>query len=107
MDRVIAFARSATNDKALTDAANRVDAARQRIEAFTGYFNEAMASRNLRNRTTVSLKRAVLDFSEGVRPILDRQSVTLNTITPPVEPLFTVPLHEAELSSILLNLLTN
>jgi signal transduction histidine kinase len=66
-----------------------------------------MASRNLRNRTPISLKLAILDFTRGVGPIVDRQGALIETTLPDTDPLFTTPLHEAEISSVLLNLLTN
>ncbi len=106
MDAVVAFARSSA-DEVLIEAANRADSARERVEAFTGYFSEAMASRNLRVRAPASLKLAVLDFARGVRPITERQGISVTPKVPEIDPLFTTPLHEAELSSILLNLLTN
>lgn len=108
MDAIIAFARQASSeDKGILEAAGRADSARERVEAFTGYFSEAMASRNLRRRGPVSLKLAVLDFIRGVKPITDRQDIAVRASVPDLDPLFTAPIHEAELSSVLLNLLTN
>lgn len=108
MDAVIAFAKQTSpSGSTIVDSADRADAARMRVEAFTGYFSEAMASRNLRLRAAVSLKLAVKEFVHGVRPITDRQGISVTTILPDADPLFTTPIHEAELSSILLNLLTN
>ncbi len=108
MDAIIAFAKQASpNDPAIGGAADRADGARERVEAFTGYFSEAMASRNLRLRTSASLKLAVRDFVRGVRPITERQDIAVTAVVPDLDPLFTAPIHEAELSSILLNLLTN
>ncbi|MGO4737351.1 ATP-binding protein [Bosea sp. 2KB_26] len=108
MDAIIEFARNASKEnEAVAEAAARADSARERVEAFTGYFSEAMASRNLRTRTPVSLKLAVLDFVRGVKPITDRQDIIVSSRVPDLDPLFTAPIHEAELSSILLNLLTN
>ena len=42
-----------------------------------------------------------------MRPVTERQGITVTASTPDLDPLFSVPIHEAELSSILLNLLTN
>ncbi|MGL9623682.1 sensor histidine kinase [Bradyrhizobium sp. U531] len=107
MDRVLAFASSVSKDASLRKAITRVDGARQRIEAFTGYFNETMASRNLRQRAPVSLKKAVVDFAQGVESIVELQGIEVETKVPELDPLFAAPMHEAELSSILLNFLTN
>ena len=107
MDAVVRFVRSAAKNELLLAAAARADDARGRIEAFTGYFSGAMASRNLRNRRPVSLKKAVRNFADGIRPMAQGQSVELKVSVLPLDPLFTTPLHEAEISSILLNLLTN
>lgn len=108
MDAVIEFAKKAsTSDAAISASADRADGARDRVEAFTGYFSEAMASRNLRLRAPASLKLAVRDFVRGVRPITERQKIVVEAVVPETDPLFTTPIHEAELSSILLNLLTN
>jgi signal transduction histidine kinase len=108
MDAIIAFAREASpSDPDIAASADRADGARERVEAFTGYFSEAMASRNLRLRAPASLKLAVRDFARGVRPITERQGITVTATIPDLDPLFTAPIHEAELSSILLNLLTN
>jgi signal transduction histidine kinase len=107
MERVIEFVRSEVRSQEIVQSAERASQASARIEAFTGYFNETMASRNLRHRLPVSLKKTVLDFAEGVAPIIASQGIELETLTPPLDPLFTTPLHEAELSSIFLNLLSN
>lgn len=108
MDAIIAFAKDTSpSGSAIVEAAARADAARSRVESFTGYFSEAMASRNLRLRSTFSLKLALREFVRGVSPITERQGITVSAIFPHADPLFTAPIHEAELSSILLNLLTN
>jgi signal transduction histidine kinase len=107
MDRVLTFANSTAKEANLRKAITRVDGARQRIEAFTGYFNETMASRNLRQRAPVSLKKAVVDFAQGVESIVELQGIVIETKIPELDPLFAAPMHEAELSSILLNFLTN
>jgi signal transduction histidine kinase len=107
MDRIVDFARKRTQDSEIMKSAERAKMASGRIEAFTGYFNETMASRNLRHRLPVSLKKAIIDFGVGIAPIIGSQGIALETSTPPLDPLFTTPVHEAELSSILLNLLSN
>ncbi|MGJ5083584.1 sensor histidine kinase [Bradyrhizobium sp. HKCCYLS3013] len=107
MDRVLAFVGGATRDQNLKKTIARVDSARRRIEAFTGYFNDTMASRNLRERSSVSLKKVVVDFVQGMNSIVVPQRISIEVAAPEMDPLFAVPMHEAELSSILLNLLTN
>lgn len=106
MERLVEFA-SQQADTELHRLAKRVAGAREKIEAFTGYFNDTMASRNLRHRRPVSLKKAVIEFSDGIKPIIGAQGISIKTSTPHLDPLFTTPLHEAELSSVLLNLLSN
>jgi signal transduction histidine kinase len=107
MERIIAFIKNDVADSTMLKSATRAGNASARIEAFTGYFNDTMASRNLRHRLPVSLKKVVIDFSDGITPIIGSQGISLETSTPPLDPLFTTPVHEAELSSILLNLLSN
>lgn len=107
MERIIEFIKNDVTDSTMLKSATRAATASTRIEAFTGYFNDTMASRNLRHRLPVSLKKVVIDFAEGITPIIGSQGISLETSTPPLDPLFTTPVHEAELSSILLNLLSN
>ena len=94
-------------DTGLREQANRAHAMLARLDTLTSYLNSLAAARSARNLSEVSLKRAVQDFKSGVELQARAQNIELQVEVPPFDPLYTRPMHEAEIASILLNFYTN
>lgn len=108
LDQVLVVATQArSNDPAFAKQALRASEAIRRLDTLTAYLNLTVASRALREIHPVSLSRAVEDFVKGIRAHAETQSTTIEIDTPGLDALRTVPMHEAELASVLLNFHTN
>ena len=108
LERVFEVARTARGDDPLFLAqALRASDALLRLDTLTAYLNATVASRALREIHPVSLSKAVEDFARGIRAHAQTQSTSVEIDTPALDPLYTRPMHEAEVASILLNLHTN
>ena len=79
----------------------------ERLDALTSYLNELASARSVRELAPVSLKLVVKDFSSGMERLATQSGVELLTHTPPLDPLYTQPVHRAEIASILLNFYSN
>ncbi|MEO5713854.1 MAG: HAMP domain-containing sensor histidine kinase, partial [Luteolibacter sp.] len=53
------------------------------------------------------VSRVAEEFEKGVRDLAARSQVQLTTTVPPIEPLYTQPMHSAEVASLLLNFYSN
>jgi signal transduction histidine kinase len=73
----------------------------------TSYLNALAGARAARGMQPISVSKAVQDFERGMRAQADSQHISLKVATPPYDPLFTRPMHEAEIASVLLNFYTN
>ena len=78
-----------------------------RLDALTAYLNELASARSVRQLAPVSVGKAVEEFAVGVRRLAEKAGIFLEIDTPPYDPLFTKPMHIAEIASILLNLFSN
>jgi signal transduction histidine kinase len=78
-----------------------------RLDTLTSYLNALAAARALRSIRPVSLSKTVDRFERGISAQAKSQEIELTIDTPPYDGLFTRPMHEAELASILLNFYTN
>ena len=108
LERVFDVAVSAKqDDEKFLALADRAREALVRLDTLTGYLNATVASRALREIHPVSLSKAVEDFARGIRAHAQTQGTDIEVRTPPLDPLYTVPMHEAELASVLLNFHTN
>lgn len=108
LDRVFQVALASPMADAQFEAqARRAKDALLRLDTLTAYLNTTVASRALREIHPVSLSKAVEDFARGIRGHAQTQSTSLEIQTPPLDALFTRPMHEAELASLLLNFHTN
>jgi signal transduction histidine kinase len=106
--RVFEVAYSKVGDDAVfAEQAERARSMLHRLETLTSYLNTLAAARSLRGMSPVSLSKAVEDFKRGLSDQALSQSVTLLAETPPYDALFTRPMHQAEIASILLNFYTN
>jgi signal transduction histidine kinase len=95
------------NDPTFGDQAARAQAMLNRLDTLTSYLNALAAARSLRGMRPVSLSKAVETFKQGISAQAKSQEIDLVIETPPYDALYTRPMHEAELASILLNFYTN
>jgi signal transduction histidine kinase len=102
-----ASAQARSNDLTFADQAARARAMLNRLDTLTSYLNALAAARSLRNMGPVSLSKIVERFKLGICAQARSQEIELIIDTPPYDGLFTLPMHEAELASILLNFYTN
>jgi signal transduction histidine kinase len=94
-------------DKPFQDRVTRARSMLTRLDALTSYLNTLASSRSSRDVRPVSLAKVVEDFARGIYPQARSQSVELIIKVPDYDPLYTKPMHEAEIASVLLNLYTN
>jgi signal transduction histidine kinase len=94
-------------DDKLRDQAERAKIMLARLDTLTSYMNSLASARAARGRSPISLTRAIEDFDQGIRLQAKSQNIELVTKIPSYDPLFTQPMHQAELASVLLNLYTN
>ncbi|MFG6666047.1 sensor histidine kinase [Halomonas sp. HNIBRBA4712] len=78
-----------------------------RLDTLTSYLNSLAGARASRNVSALSLSKAVEEFSHGIKMQASNQGVELEVSVPDFDPLYSAPMHEAEIASILLNLYTN
>ncbi|MDB4930340.1 MAG: ATP-binding protein [Myxococcaceae bacterium] len=89
------------------EQAHRAHSMLSRLDTLTSYLNALAAARSARSMSPVSLTKSVKDFERGVRLQAESQSISLTVDLPAFDPMFTSPMHPAELASILLNFYTN
>lgn len=102
-----AASRAHLDDPALALQAGRAKAALSRLDTLTAYLNATVASRAMREIRPVSLAKAVESFVAGIRAHASTQDTEIDAVTPPLDGLYTQPMHEAEVASVLLNFHTN
>lgn len=95
------------NDRSFMDKAERARSMLSRLDTLTSYLNTLASSRSTRSVLPVSLSKILEDFERGIRLQAQSLQIELTVKIPDYDPLFTRPMHEAELASILLNLYTN
>jgi signal transduction histidine kinase len=96
-----------SEDSPLIARANRARGMLSRLDTLTSYLNALAGARAARGMRPISLSKALNDFARGIRAQAESQNIALDVRTPPYDPLFTRPMHEAEVASILLNFYTN
>lgn len=107
-DEVFQTALSAKEgDETFSGKAQRARAMLDRLDTLTSYLNSLAAARSAREMRPVSLKGTIKRFKSGVSEQARAQNIEMHFEMPPLDPLFTRPLHEAEVASILLNFYTN
>jgi signal transduction histidine kinase len=108
LNRVFEVALAAKDsDNAFIETAHRAQSMLERLDALTAYLNELASARAARELACVSLSRTVEDFSKGMSQLAERSEVSLEVETPEFDALYTVPMHRAEVASILLNFYSN
>lgn len=98
---------SRADDTKFLEKAGRARSMLSRLDALTSYLNTLASSRSSRDVRPVSLAKIVEDFEKGIQHQAKSQAVELEVRVPDFDPLYTRPMHEAEIASILLNLYTN
>lgn len=107
-ERVFETAKAARpDDERLLAQAERAKGMLARLDTLTSYLNALAGARAARGMHPISVSKAVQDFERGMKAQAESQQITLEISTPPYDPLFTRPLHEAEVASVLLNFYTN
>jgi signal transduction histidine kinase len=95
------------NDDDFAAQAGRARAMLDRLDSLTSYLSSLAAARSLREMRPVSLSKAIERFQTGLASQARAQGIELTVRIPPYEPLFTRPMHEAAIASVLLNFYTN
>lgn len=107
-DEVFATAiKARLGDVVFLDRAERARGMLSRLETLTSYLNSLASSRSARDIRAVSLSKVVEDFGKGIKLQAETQNIEIKIEVPQYDPLYTTPMHEAEVASLLLNLYTN
>lgn len=107
-DAVLAVAEDArSGDNTFLVQSARARSALNRLDNLTGYLNNAVASRAMREIAPVSLSLTIEDFERGLLEHAETQETEIKIDVPAFDALHTAPMHEAELASVLLNFYTN
>lgn len=104
---VFEAALAARTDDEFGSQSTRARTMLDRLDALTSYLNDIASARSARELAPISLSRAVEDFAKGIGPLAAKSEITLELDTPEFDGLFTKPMHQAELASILLNFYSN
>jgi signal transduction histidine kinase len=105
--RVFAVAIESNPDKKFLEQAARAKAMLARLDTLTSYLNALAGARSARGMTSLSLSKAVESFASGIILQAQATDIDLKVDVPPFDALYTMPMHEAELASMLLNFYTN
>jgi signal transduction histidine kinase len=94
-------------DALLQASADRAKRMLLRLDTLTAYLNVLAGARAVRELRPISVGKAILDFERGMKEQARVQGIALTVSVPDYDPLFTRPMHDAELASVLLNFFTN
>jgi signal transduction histidine kinase len=97
----------AAKEPSFQERADRARGMLERLDTLTSYLNSLAAARSARQMRPVSVKALIKRFEKGVAAQAQTQHIALNVELPALDPLYTRPVHEAELASVLLNFYTN
>jgi hypothetical protein len=89
------------DDERLIAQAARANGMLARLDTLTSYLNALAGARAARGMHPISVSKAVQDFDRGMRAQAESQRISLKVIAPPYDPLFTRPMHEAEVGRAL------
>lgn len=95
------------DDSEFATQAERANAMLARLDALTAYLNELASARSVRQLTPVSVSKAIEEFEIGVKKLAEKAGIALVIDTPEYDPLYTKPMHAAEIASVLLNFFSN
>lgn len=94
-------------DNAFATQAERAKSMLSRLDALTAYLNELASARSVRQLAPVSVSKALGEFKTGVSKLAEKAGIGLTIDVPAYDPLYTRPMHAAEIASILLNFFSN
>lgn len=94
-------------DNAFATQAERAKSMLARLDALTAYLNELASARSVRQLAPVSVSKALGEFETGVSKLAEKAGIGLMIDVPAYDPLYTRPMHAAEIASILLNCFSN
>ena len=100
-------AKAAGEDKKFASKSERARSMLDRLDALTSYLNELASARSVRELSPVSVSKALNEFKKGMSQLAQKSDIELIVDAPPLDPLFTKPMHQAEIASILLNFYSN
>ena len=105
---VFAVARVAkANDQEFLEEVDRADLMVNRLVALTSYLNSVASARAVRKLGPVSVSGEIDKFITGVRRHAVRREIEIKIDIPPIDALYTAPMHEADVATVLLNLYSN
>lgn len=106
--RVFDVAREARpDDPEFQQSVDRANSMLSRLDALTSYLNAVASARAIRELAPVSASRELERFSRGMEQQAEKQEIELSLEVPALDPLYTKPMHEAEVATILLNFYSN
>ncbi len=94
-------------DNAFATQVERAKSMLARLDALTAYLNELASARSVRQLAPVSVSKALGEFETGVSKLAEKAEIGLAIVVPAYDPLYTRPMHGAEIASILLNFFSN
>jgi signal transduction histidine kinase len=94
-------------DNAFATQVERAKSMLARLDALTAYLNELASARSVRQLAPVSVSKALGEFETGVSKLAEKAEISLTIVVPAYDPLYTRPMHAAEIASILLNFFSN
>jgi signal transduction histidine kinase len=107
-ERVFEAATNANpDDHQLLAQAERAKGMLLRLDTLTSYLNALAGARAVRGMRPISLSKALTDFEKGMIAQAKSRGIDLHVVPPPYDPLYTQPMHDAEIASVLLNFYTN
>ena len=95
------------DDRDFQEDVDRADSMVRRLVGLTNYLNSVASARSVRMLAPISVSAEVEKFRNGVVRHAGRQDIDLRVDTPEIDPLYTVPIHEADIATVLLNLYSN
>ncbi len=94
-------------DEVFSEQANRAKSMLERLDALTAYLNELASARSVRELQPVSVKKSIVEFKNGIGKLAHKAGVDFDIAPMSLDPLYTAPMHSAELASVLLNFYSN
>ncbi|WP_342241195.1 sensor histidine kinase [Inquilinus sp. OTU3971] len=106
--RVFDVARDAQpDDTEFQEDVSRAYSMLNRLDALTSYLNTVASARAVRELGPVSASREIERFSRGMKQQAEKQEIELKLNVPALDALYTRPMHEADVATILLNFYSN
>ena len=95
------------HDEAFLQEVDIADLLVNRLSALTNYINSVASARAVRKLEPVSVSGEIEKFLNGVNRHAERRDIEMQIDIPPIDALYTSPMHEADVATILLNFYSN